>query len=117
MGHIFFWCLMFVAIYFIFRKGSYVGEVSLGRVTEFSYSQSFFINYTHIKTEKHVMLISNMRYIDVGDELVYVRHQHRGFIVNKTKKSFKHGVDTINNLNTLKDFQLLQKCSKDKGVI
>lgn len=117
MGHIFFWCLMFVAIYFIFRKGSYVGEVSVGKITDFSYSQSFFINYTHIKTEKHVMLISNMQSIDVGDELVYVRHKHRGFIVNKTKKSFKHGVDTINNLNTLKDFQTIQKNSNDKEVI
>lgn len=104
MSSIIFWILIIVFVYFLFRRGKYIGQIDLGKVTEFNYSQSCLVNYTNLKTEKHVISMSFMSNIDVGDELEYVRYKHRGFIVNKTKKSSKHGVDMINHLSTLKDF-------------
>lgn len=110
----YFWVfvVLFLGLWVIMRKGEYVGEISVGRVVEFSYSQSFLINYTHIKTDKHVICCSYMPKLNIGDELVLKRYKCVKTVYNKDVKSFECGVDMINNLSTLKDFATAKQLEK-----
>lgn len=74
--------LLFMLMIFLFTfKGNAVGTIPLGKVQSISYSQSFFINYTHIKTDRHTILLghkmTNIKEDDfVEDFLDVVRETH-----------------------------------------
>lgn len=96
--------VLIIGLFFIIRKGEYIGEVSVGKVVEFSYHQSFINNYTHIKTDKHVLCCGYIPQMNIGDEIVLKRYKYGKTVFNKDRNSFESGVDMINNLNSLKDF-------------
>jgi len=96
--------VLFIGLWLIVRKGEYIGEVSVGKVVEFSYHQSYLNKYTHIKTDKHVICCGYIHQMNIGDELILKRYKYGKTVFNKDRKSFESGVDMINNLNSLKDF-------------
>jgi len=98
--------LLFMFMVFIFTfKGSVVGTIPLGKVENISYSQSFFINYTHIKTDKHTILLGHkMTNIQEGDDLLMKRFQFKKMICNLTRKSTEFSIESINLLDNLHDF-------------
>lgn len=113
MFYIWLLLVLFIGLWIIVRKGEYVGEVSVGKVVEFSYHQSFINNYTHIKTDKHVICCGYIPQMNIGDELVLKRYKYGKTVFNKDCKSFESGVDMINNLNSLKDFVALTSRKED----
>lgn len=101
---ILFLLFMFMIFFFTF-KGNVVGTIPLGKVQSISYSQSFFINYTHIKTDRHTILLGHkMTNIKEGDELLMKRFQFKKMICNLTRKSTEFSIDSINLLDSLHDF-------------
>lgn len=106
--------LLFIFMIFIFNfKGSVVGTIPIGKVTEISYSQSFFINYTHIKTDRHSILLGHkMTNIKEGDELLMKRFQFKKMICNLTRKSTEFAIESINLLDNLHDFITIEDPEK-----
>lgn len=98
--------LLFMLMIFLFTfKGNAVGTISLGKVQSISYSQSFFINYTHIKTDRHTILLGHkMTNIKEGDDLLMKRFQFKKMICNLTRKSPEYSIESINLLDNLSDF-------------
>jgi len=86
-------------------KGKAIGTIPLGTVESFSYSQSFFITYTHIKTDKHTILLAHkMTNIAEGDELLMKRFQFKKILANQSRKSSEYCIDAVNLLDTIPDF-------------
>lgn len=98
--------LLFMLMIFLFTfKGNAVGTIPLGKVQSISYSQSFFINYTHIKTDRHTILLGHkMTNIKEDDELLMKRFQFKKMICNLTRKSPEYSIESINLLDNLSDF-------------
>lgn len=98
--------LLFMLMIYIFTlKGNAVGTIPLGKVQSISYSQSFFINYTHIKTNKHSILLGHkMTNIKEGDELLMKRFQFKKMICNLSRKSNEYAIESVNLLDSLHDF-------------
>lgn len=107
--------ILFILMIIIFNfKGNAVGTIPIGKVESFYYSQSFFINYTHIKTEKHSILLAHkMTQIKEGDELLMKRFQFKKIISNISRKSPEYAIDSINLLDRLYDFL----SSKDENKV
>lgn len=92
-------------IYVCCYKGNAIGTIPLGNVESFSYSQSFFITYTHIKTNKHTILLAHkMTNIKEGDALLMKRFQFKKMLANQSRKSSEYCIDAINLLDTIPDF-------------
>ena len=86
-------------------KGKAIGTIPVGTVESFSYSQSFFITYTHIKTDKHTILLAHkMTNIAEGDSLLMKRFQFKKMLANQSRKSSEYCIDAINLLDTIPDF-------------
>lgn len=86
-------------------KGKAIGTIPVGTVESFSYSQSFFITYTHIKTDKHTILLAHkMTNIAEGDSLLMKRFQFKKILANQSRKSPEYCIDAINLLETISDF-------------
>jgi len=86
-------------------KGKAIGTVPLGTVESFSYSQSFFITYTHIKTDRHTILLAHkMTNIAEGDMLLMKRFQFKKMLANQSRKSSEYCIDAINLLDSIPDF-------------
>jgi len=86
-------------------KGKAIGTIPVGTVESFSYSQSFFITYTHIKTNKHTILLAHkMTNIAEGDSLLMKRFQFKKMLANQSRKSSEYCIDAINLLDTIPDF-------------
>lgn len=98
--------LLFIFMIFLFTfKGNVVGTIPIGQVQSISYSQSFFINYTHIKTDKHSILLGHkMTHIKEGDYLLMKRFQFKKMIFNLSRKSPEYAIESINMLDSLYDF-------------
>lgn len=103
-------------IYVCCYKGNAIGTIPLGTVESFSYSQSFFITYTHIKTDKNTILLAHkMTNISEGDFLLMKRFQFKKILANQSRKSPEYCIDAINLLDTISDFIASNNAQKENA--